>query len=293
MSTNDLLNPLSLLSDRPLEPWRVEILRAMDARFSEYNRPYMLVGATVRDLLLFHVYGGPHPTRRTNDVDFAFAVDSWESFESIRAALLASGNFSPSKVRHRLVYTSTTVQEAEVDLIPFGGIASPEAMITWPPELERAMNVAGFEEALSAAVWVSIIEGLTVPVVSLPAFTVLKLFAWSDRKEDRDATDLERVIRSYADAGNEDRLYDSPLAEEFGYDLELAGAKLLGADVVALCRPATLQKLKQIFTPDLIEKLVNHMLGRGYRMEDSELHAMRLVNIFFGPLLSVSSEKIA
>lgn len=204
----------------------------------------MLVGATVRDLLLFHVYGGPHPTRRTNDVDFAFAVDSWESFESVRAAFLASGNFSPSTLRHRLIYTSTTIQEAEVDLIPFGGIASREEMITWPPEFERAMNVAGFEEALSAALWVSIVEGLTVPVVSLPAFTVLKLFAWSDRRLDKDATDLNRVIRFYADAGNEDRLYETSLPEEFGFDLELAGAKLLGADVAALCRPATLQKLK-------------------------------------------------
>ena len=193
---------------------------------------------------------------------------------------------------HRLLYTSATIQEAEVDFIPFGGLASPEGIIIWPPELERAMNVSGFEEALSAAVWVSIAEGLTVPVVSLPAFTTLKLFAWSDRREDRDAKDLQRVIQSYADAGNEDRLYDSPLAEEFGFDLELAGAKLLGADVVDLCRPATLKKLQEIFTPELIEKLVNDMLGHGYRMDDSEPHAMRLADIYFGSIQSCSSDKI-
>jgi predicted nucleotidyltransferase len=250
----------------------------------------MLVGATVRDLLLFHVYGGPHPSRRTRDVDFAFAVNSWESFESLRAALLASPNFRPSRVEHRLIFSSSTVEEAEVDLIPFGGISSSEGTITWPPEFDTAMSVAGFEEALSGAVWIQLAEDLTIPVVSLPGLAVLKLFAWSDRKQDRDATDLDRVIRSYADVGNEDRLYDSPLPEEFGFDLELAGAKLLGADVVALCQPATLQKLQQIFTPDIIEKLVSNITSRGSHRDDIEPRATRLVNVFFAPILSAPLE---
>ena len=253
----------------------------------------MLVGATARDLLLFHVYGGPQPSRRTRDIDFAITVNSWESFEAVRNALLAQGNFSPSKVQHRLLYSSSTVPEVEVDIIPFGGVASPEEMITWPPELDTAMNVAGFEEALSTIVWISVTEALVIPVVSLPGLAVLKLFAWSDRRWDGDATDVRQVIRLYADAGNEDRLYDSPLAEEFDFDLELGGAKLLGADVVALCRPATLQKLQQIFTPDNIEKLVNHILGYGYRMDSSEPRETQLVNVFFDPILSASSEKTA
>ena len=253
----------------------------------------MLVGAMARDLLLFHVHGGPEPSRRTRDIDFAVTVDSWEAFETVRNALLTQGNFSPSKVQHRLLYSSLTVPVVEVDVIPFGGLASPEEMIIWPPELDTAMNVAGFEEALSASVWISVAEALTVPVVSLPGLTVLKLFAWSDRRWDGDATDIRQVIRFYADAGNEDRLYDSPLAEEFGFDLELGGAKLLGADVVTLCRPATLQKLQHIFTSDNIEKFVDHMIGHGYRMDNSEPRETQLMNVFFGPILSASLEKIA
>jgi predicted nucleotidyltransferase len=291
--TNGLLNPLSLRSNRPLEPWKIEVLATLHAAFCEYGCPYMLVGATARDLLLFHVHGGPHPSRHTRDIDFAIAVNSWEAFEAVRNALLAQGKFKPSKVQHRLLYSSLTVTEAEVDVIPFGGIASPEETITWPPELDTAMNVAGFEEALAAGVWISITEALTVPVVSLPGLAVLKLFAWSDRRLDRDATDMSLLMRFYADAGNEDRLYDSSLAAEFGFDLELAGAKLLGADVVALCWPVTLQKLQQIFTPDNVEKLVNHMIGHRYRMDDSEPREIQLVNVFFGPILSASSENTA
>lgn len=253
----------------------------------------MLVGATARDLLLFHVHGGPQPSRRTRDIDFAVTVDSWEAFEAVRNALLAQDNFNPSKVQHRLLYSSLTVPEVEVDIIPFGGVASPEEMITWPPELDTAMNVAGFEEALSTSVWISVTEALVIPVVSLPGLAVLKLFAWSDRRWDGDATDVRQVIRLYADAGNEDRLYDSPLAEEFDFDLGLAGAKLLGTDVAALCRPATLQKLQRIFTPDNIEKLINHMLGHGYRIDDSEPRETQLVNVFFDPILSASAEKTA
>lgn len=114
------------------------------------------------------------------------------------------------------------------------------------------MSVAGFEEAFSASVCIAIAENLNVPVVSLPGLATLKLFAWSDRKDDRDATDLLRVIHSYADAGNEDRLYDSSLVEEFDFDLDLAGAKLLGMDVAALCNPETLRKAFQAAVGDVL-----------------------------------------
>jgi predicted nucleotidyltransferase len=153
------------------------------------------------------------------------------------------------------------------------------------------MNVAGFEEALSAAVWISIVDGLTVPVVSLPGLAILKLFAWADRRKNDDATDLYRVILDYADAGNEDRLYDSPLAEEFGFDLELAGAKLLGSDAVALCQPDTLKKLAHMFTPEIRETLGNQMRERGFSSEGEDQRTAHLLEIFFGPVLEDVRQK--
>jgi predicted nucleotidyltransferase len=126
---------------------------------------------------------------------------------------------------------------------------------------------------------------LTIPVVSLPGLAVLKLFAWADRRVDKDATDLYRLLRVYADAGNEDRVYDSGLAESFGFDLELAGANLLGLDVVALCHPRTLQKIASTFSLDLIDKLLTQMSERGFRSEQNEEQAARLVQVFFKPII--------
>jgi predicted nucleotidyltransferase len=53
----------------------------------------------------------------------------------------------------------------------------------------------------------------------------------------KDAADLYRLLTSYADAGNTDRLYDAELdlLEAAEFDMQLAGAELLGRDVAAIC----------------------------------------------------------
>ena len=95
--------------------------------------PYIVVGATARDLLLFHVFGIP-VTRATADVDFAVAMDSWERFSELRAALLASGHFREGKMEHRVYLKALSVKdEIPVDLIPFGGVAEAD-VIHWPPD---------------------------------------------------------------------------------------------------------------------------------------------------------------
>lgn len=75
---NDSLKPLSLRTDRPVDPLTVQVLRAIDGVLRELKFPSMLVGATARDLLLFHVYGRP-PLRATVDFDIAIVVESWEN----------------------------------------------------------------------------------------------------------------------------------------------------------------------------------------------------------------------
>jgi predicted nucleotidyltransferase len=68
------------------------------------------------------------------------------------------------------------------------------------------MNMAGFQEALSQAI---VFDDVAIPVVSLPAFIVLKLFAWNDRQQLKDQQDIEFVLRYYDD---EEAIYsdDSP-----------------------------------------------------------------------------------
>jgi predicted nucleotidyltransferase len=91
--------------NRPLDPVTLHILSLVNSVTTELKVPYMVVGATARDLLLFHVFGIPI-TRATADIDFAIAVDSWENFHQLQRALLASGEFREGKLQHRLYLTT-------------------------------------------------------------------------------------------------------------------------------------------------------------------------------------------
>jgi predicted nucleotidyltransferase len=127
------------------------------------------------------------------------------------------------------------------------------------------MNVAGFEEALASSIPIQIEEGLIVRVASIPGLMLLKLVAWSDRwrETDKDAADIYRLLTAYADAGNTDRLYEQEmeLLEAAGYDMELAGAELLGRDVARLCSPPALAVVRSVFElEDTSDRLVNHMV---------------------------------
>jgi predicted nucleotidyltransferase len=102
-------------------------------------------------------------------------------------------------------------------------------------------------------------------VASVPGLTLLKLIAWADRgaQNNKDAADLYRLLATYSDAGNFDRLYDqeSALLEAVEFDLELAGAQLLGRDVARICPPITLEQARAWLTsPRLLDLLVGHMV---------------------------------
>lgn len=108
-----------------------------------------------------------------------------------------------------------------------------EGEIAWPPKGEFVMNVAGYADALASALDVEVEPGFSVKIVSLPAMVVLKILVWNDRPEgDKHATDVLLILRNYHNAGQFDRIYTdaADLLEAYGYDIELAGAGLLGRD---------------------------------------------------------------
>lgn len=84
------------------------ILAVMDRVAAEQECPYIVVGATARDLLLFHVFGIP-ASRATRDVDFAIVVESWDKFHRMRNAQLATEEIVPGKVEHRLYFKETDI----------------------------------------------------------------------------------------------------------------------------------------------------------------------------------------
>lgn len=191
-----------------------------------------VAGAFGRDLWLRFTYG-IETGRATADLDFAAHCESWETFNRIARALLEAGFRSPEPRRpHRFVHANGT----PIDIVPFGGVERPDRKIAWPPDESHEMSLVGFRETLHSTVPFLLPGGVSVPVASLASLAALKLIAWRERgvlEPGKDARDLNIILRNYAEAGNQDRLFDEipRLAERQGFDLELAGAELLGRDL--------------------------------------------------------------
>jgi len=191
---------------------------------------------------------------------------SWEQFNTFKETLIARGSFCANTVASQRIYYkgAGAAWEIPVDIIPFEPIASEDRRIAWPPERDIVMNVAGFDEALRAAVLISVEKDLVVRVASLPGLTILKLLAWYDRRNEtrKDASDLYTLLATYANAGNNDRLYTNELdlLENVGYDLDLAGAQLLGHDVAHICEDRSLRRIEEILGSDrLAGDLLSHI----------------------------------
>ena len=189
----------------------------------------LLVGAMARDLLLHYGHGVPID-RGTGDFDFAFAAADWDEFDVLRAALLDSDPFVPTRSRHRLLYRG----RIPVDLIPFGGVEGSDGTITWPTE-ETVMGALGYREALATAIELTLPELQTILTPPLPMLAVLKLLAWSERhvaEPRKDASDLFLILKNYLNRENTNRLFAEAahLLEEDDFDYEAAGGWLAGHD---------------------------------------------------------------
>jgi len=246
------------------------VLRAVHDGASSLKLPYFVAGAIARDILLTHVFGLP-TYRATRDIDFAVAVPDWAGFETFKGHLLQRAGFEVDRqMLHRL-----RRQESVVDLIPFGGVESEGKRVAWPPDLSTILNVAGHDDALAAAetVQVTEVDALRIPVVSLPGLAMLKLFAWADRGQEnsKDAVDFATLLRQYANAGNQDRLYGDSfdVMEAVDHQLPLAGARLLGRDTRQVMSRDTYDALRRLLDDRVPrERLVIHMARRDLGDED-------------------------
>ncbi len=219
------------------------------------DAPYLLAGATARDLLLQAAHG-IDPRRATTDVDLAFLVGNWDEFLGLRNQLLASGDFAgmPKGGLHKLRFRGSL----EVDIMPFGAIEQPDRSIAWPPEGDIIMTVFGFREAQDSCITVILPPNERVQVVSLPALAILKLVAWKERRFEqpgKDAHDLALIVRSYLDAGNHERLHSEiPDAGGSPYDYVFGGAQLLGKDMARLLDAAGRERLGRLIADEADEQ---------------------------------------
>lgn len=279
--------PLTPKPDRPVDPLVLTVIGEIQEAANRLGVPVFVVGAVARIILLENVHG-LQAGRTTTDVDFAFALDSWEQFQNLKAFLLENPSFNASKhVAHRLYFHAPDVEHSyKVDLIPFGGVETSPNIITWPPDMAIMMNVAGFGDAFAAAVSVEVIPGLEISVASLPGIAILKIFAWADRRQEnsKDALDLLALLRSYHEAGNKDRIYEDAAAqaalEAVDYDPELTGAWLLGKDVAAMASEATITGIEPLLNGATRDRLVEDMSLAMRGREDAMGYASRLLEQF-------------
>jgi predicted nucleotidyltransferase len=274
-------------ADSPVDPLALLVIREIYKASSALGFPVFMVGAMARIILLDNIFG-LNAGRATKDVDFAFALDNWDQFETLKAFLISNANFEESAhIAHRMLFRIEGAgHKYNVDLIPFGRIASSTDTITWPPKMDVIMNVAGYGDALAAAVHVEIEAGIVMAIASLPGMAIMKFFAWADRRQEttKDAHDLVLLLRCYHEAANETRIYEDALAvaalESVGYDVELAGAWLLGHDALVMSSAQTQGKMKEVLAGTKYRRLAEDMSGAMRNREDALAYSKRLLEQF-------------
>lgn len=279
-------HPLKPRPDRPIDPFTLVVIGQVQEAADRLGVPVFVVGAMARIILLEHIHG-LNAGRATTDVDFAFATDNWEQFHAIKALLLENLGINASEqLTHRLHSRAPGSEHPyTIDLIPFGGIETRQNTVAWPPDMAIMMNVAGFSDAFAAAVSVEARPGFEFSVASLPGIAILKLFAWADRRHGnpKDAFDFLTLLRSYHEAGNENRIYEDVGAlaalEAVEYDPELAGAWLFGNDVATMASKATIAGLEASLK-DAKDQLVEDMSRAIKGREDAMYYANRLLEQF-------------
>ncbi len=146
----------------------VQLYTELQQQTARLGIDMLVVGAMARDLVLFYGYGSKSE-RGTRDVDFAISVPSWQDFTELREQLLSTGYFTAKKHVHELEFHDSNQLPWEIDIVPFGDLAENHA-ISWPPKHDFQMSVLGFEEALTAAMPVTIDHDASVEInVASPA----------------------------------------------------------------------------------------------------------------------------
>lgn len=231
---------------RQLDSDTISTLSDVNDIATQLKIPYIIVGATARDLILHHGYGAD-VQRATSDIDFAIQVDSWASFEAVKQAL-CTRSFTETRAQHRLENSSGK----PIDIVPFGENVQHNNTIAWPPDGDMVMNVMGFQEACDNAQSVIVREApyLACPVVTPEGFAILKLISWLDRPEPirrKDSSDIGYLFSVFQrlDAFIETLYSDNNVAdlERYDWDTDLAACFLLGRNCGAIASAQTTKEI--------------------------------------------------
>lgn len=265
-----------------IEPENIALFERIGKVAKQLNIPYVVVGAYARDLVLHYGHGAAIQ-RATMDIDLGIQVSDWSAFEQLKQALLNS-EFKETRSQHRFI----SPENIKIDIVPFGQIEDCNANIQWPPSGDVELNVLGFQEAHYHSETVRIQNEPTVdiPVATATGMTLLKLISWADRTIDmrkKDAKDLRYLIVTYEKIpAIKDVLYnDATLMVQYDWELELASAHQLGADVKSIAGEKTQIALAALFHGEhkklSVERLMEEMsdpIEREYERNERIIKAL-------------------
>lgn len=257
-------NILFDLSGKINDPAHIDALYAIKKEADSLNIPFFVVGASARDYILAHCYN-MKSLRMTTDIDLGVEVADWEQFRKLTEGLLATGRFTTTREKQRLLFGNV-----RVDIIPFGPIADEQKRIVWPPDQEFIMSMLGFQEAYDYSITVRLSREpeLDIKLPTLPGLALMKFISWDEKypQRQKDAEDLLFIMHKYEDAGNGERLYgkEQDLLQEESFDTLLAGIRLLGRDMAKIANLDTVNEVKSILDRETGEqsryRLVTDML---------------------------------
>lgn len=238
-------------NDLPAGELQAQVMLQVADALRSINKDYFVIGATARDILAKMLKCVAK--RKTADLDITVAVGAWEDFELVMKALVNRGFRKDKNVRQRLYYGHGET-EFTLDVVPFGGIAIPDNVFSWPGEPDTKLSVVGFESALKHTYEIDMDGQFTFVIPTAPALFMLKLVAWNDRSKRlvyKDAVDLDFLIRSYylENSTREDfiPIYEKiPNADEYSW-----GAAMITTDLLQVANQEDLKALKNIIDDEL------------------------------------------
>jgi predicted nucleotidyltransferase len=263
-----------------IDPNTVPALQALAHVLTEDNRDFVLIGAAVPLVLVELQQAGEFSGRETRDVDAVASVGSWEDFDRLRRRLFETG-FRQGSIPHEFLFGEYVM----VDLIPYGPGIVRDNRLEWR-ETGRVMSTLGIEEAFASAVRVEVAPGLSLPVVPVPAFILLKIISYQDRPEERarDLADMVYCFEHYEESIEESRRFDLAGVEIKGEPVEFeeAGAYLLGLEVAKLARPSSLVAVHQFLevVSDEFTRPIVQILREEGRILDNEGRRRELFRLF-------------